>query len=165
MADDSDIGGTIAGVREVGDALTAMERRVDAATIKALKASQRVTRTAIRGRMRGRPRWGHRGASARTGPNITVDRQAGHITRSGGPGKLSGALLVSIRSSKAPRRKAAGLSAVVMSGGASGPQNLYKKIVEARFPYFATGAKAAEAKLPKIWADLWAKAVHDPDSS
>ncbi|AUG78098.1 hypothetical protein CFP65_3298 [Kitasatospora sp. MMS16-BH015] len=165
MGDEDSLGSRVSGVREIGEALTRMERRVDAATIKALKASQRVTRTAIKGRMRGRPRWGHRGASARTGANVTVDRTQGRITRAGGPGKLSGALLASIRSSKQPRRKGDALSAAVMSGGAGGPQNLYKKHVEARFPYFKTGAEAAEKKLPKIWEDLWRDAVHGPDSS
>ncbi|MFC1410513.1 hypothetical protein ACEZCY_14740 [Streptacidiphilus sp. N1-12] len=154
-----DIGMRVEGTRDLGVALTAMQRRIDLATVKALKKSQSLTRNAIRGRMRARPRWDHRGASRRTGPAVSLDLTPHHVSRRGGPGKLSGALAASIRSSKRPRVKGQALSAVVMSGGAGGPQNLYKARIEGSYPYFRPGAQAAEKKIAPVWAEEWYAAV------
>lgn len=132
-------------------ALTRLDRQIDPTTIKAIKKSQRVARTAIRGRMRSRPRWDQRGRSRRTGEEVNLHLSPHHVRKNSGPGKLSGALVSSIRSSKTPRKRGYQISGAVMSGSYGGPQNLYKKHVEAKYPYFAPGVKNAEKKLPPIW--------------
>lgn len=159
MARNGLISGAIRGGREAQAELALMERRVDVASAVAIRKVTQMTKARIKGGMRGRPRWDRRGASSRTGPVVDLDLTPHHVTRNGGPGKLSGALIKSIRSSRRPRRVVGGFSAVVLSGGAGGPQNLYKRRIEARAPYFASGVKRATPKLPAIWDAAWAKAT------
>ena len=141
------------------EALTGMGRRIDPATIRAIKKSQSATKSAIKGRMRSRPRWDHRGRSGRTGPAVNLNLNPHHVTKNSGPGKLSGSLVGSIRGSKTPRKRGYQISGAVLSGSYGGPQNLYKKHVEAKYPYFAPGVKRAEKKLPSIWEKEWGKAI------
>jgi hypothetical protein len=152
--------GFAGGFRECEAEIEIMQKRVDLATAASIKKVQSLTRTRIKGRLKSAPRWDHRGASQRTGAGIKIEGRARNIPRSGGPGKLSGALYNSIRSSKKPRKAIGGYSGVVFAGGAGGPQNLYKAIDESRYPYFATGVKAATPKMPAVWNTAWAKATN-----
>lgn len=153
------ISGARISIHEAEIALAAMDKRVSLANAAALKKVVAKTATTIKGGMRGRPRWDHRGASQRTGPAVTLGLSPRHVSKSGGPGKLTGALSSSIRKSKKPRAVPGGFTAVVMSGGAGGPQNLYKGRVEANQPYFKPGVDKAAPKLPAIWEAAYAKAT------
>jgi hypothetical protein len=155
------IGGGVHGVKEVEAALAVMDKRVDAATLVALKKVTANARTRVRGQMNSRPRWDRRG-NGPGGPAVNLDLSPHGIKRSGGPGKLDGVLRDAVKKSRKPRvlpQHAA--SAVVFVGGAkANPQvNWYKARTEAKFPYFAKGIKKAEAKMPAIWNTAWAKAI------
>jgi len=159
---DGMVGAIVEGVGDVVEALEGMQARVDIATQAALKKVQAQAKTSIKSRMRGQARWNHRGQSKRfpDRPAITVRSSPEHISRGGGPGKMSGELQRSIRSSRKSRQVGRGtFNAVVMSGGLGGYQNIYKKWVEGKFPYFKPGIAAATPKMPRIWNEAWAKAT------
>jgi hypothetical protein len=137
-----------------------MQKRVDRATIAAVKRVQTVTKTSVKGQMRGRPRWNHRGKSARTGAKVVLPDLPRHMPRSGGPGKLTGALIQSIKASKRPRKLPAGYSGVVWSGGVGASTNLYKAKVEKIAPYFKPGIDKATPKMPAVWEVAWGKAIN-----
>ncbi|MDH6123859.1 MULTISPECIES: hypothetical protein [unclassified Kitasatospora] len=159
MADDW-VGGLIKGGEATKLELDRIQRDVDKATKKALKSVQALTKRSIKGGMRGRPRWDHRGASSRTGEAVNLDLNPHVAKKTGGPGKFTGSLSGSIRASKRPRKKGIGnYSGVVMAGGKGGPQNIYKGKVEGTYPYFKPGVKKAEPKMPAVWEIAWAKAT------
>jgi hypothetical protein len=77
----------VRGTKEVRTALTRMDREIDLATVRALKATQALAKKSIRSGMRGRPRWDHRGKSSRTGPTVSLDLTPHHVgPRAAGPG-------------------------------------------------------------------------------
>jgi len=159
MVADTPITAIIRGARASSARISAMEAEVDLATVAALKKVQQVTRTSIRSGMRGRPRWDHRGQTSKGG-GANLNLSPHHVTKTGGPGKLTGALASSIRKSRKPQPKGLGVyTAVVMAGGKGGPQNLYKGKVESKYPYFAPGVKKAEPKMAPVWNAAWAKAT------
>lgn len=154
------IGGAVHGAKEVQVALAAMDKRVDAATIAALKKVTASARTSVRGQMRSRPRWDRRG-NGRGGPAVNLHLSPHVSKRRGGPGKLDGALYSAVNKSGKPRVKPGSASAVVFVGGAKAtPQvNFYKGQTEAKFPYFSKGISKAEKKMPAVWNTAWAKAI------
>jgi hypothetical protein len=157
----ADFFGGIAHSSELAQSeLTAMQKRVDKATIAAVKRVQTVTKTSVKGQMRGKPRWNHRGKSARTGERVSLPELPRHSPRSGGPGKMTGALFKSIRSSKRPRKVADGYSGVVWSGGVGAATNLYKAKVEGTAPYFKPGIAKATPKMAAVWEAAWGKAIN-----
>lgn len=145
--------------RRTQAALSAMDKRVGVFTASATKQAGSKIASTVKSGMRGRPRWDRRGKSSRTGPEVNLNLSPHHVTKGGGPGQLSGSLRKSIRKSRKVRKEAGGYSIAVMSGGAGGPQNLYKRRVEAKQPYFAKGVKKAEPKIPPIFEAAWAKAT------
>lgn len=149
----------IAGGKEAQAALVAMDRRVDLATLSALGKVTAIARTSIRGGMRGRPRWDRRGAG-RGGPAVNLNLSPHHVTKGGGPGKLTGSLYNSVKKSRKPRPTVGGGSAVVFVGTQARPQvNFYKGETETKFPYFEPGIKKATPKMPAVWNAAWAKAT------
>jgi hypothetical protein len=150
----------VRGAGEINAELIAMDARVNVATVASIKKVQSLVKSRVKGKMRGRPRWDRRGRSSRTGAEVNLHLNPSHISKSGGPGKLSGALSNSIRASKKPRPVAGGYSGVVMAGARGGPQNLYKAKVEETAPYFKPGVEAAKPQMPAIWNAAWAKAIN-----
>jgi hypothetical protein len=135
-----------------------MQREVDRNTVFALKKVQQITKQSVRSNMRGRPRWDHRGKTKdREGVSLGLNPHV--VRKSGGPGRLTGDLYKSIRGSRNARRTLGTFSAVVMSGGKFGWQNMYKGEVENKYPFFRPGVAKAEGKMPAVWAAAWAKAT------
>ncbi|MET8624533.1 hypothetical protein ABZW30_12380 [Kitasatospora sp. NPDC004669] len=150
----------VRGVKEAEAALVKMDANIDVATLKALKACQGLARKSIKGQLRGRPRWDHRGKSSRTGDTVRLNLNPHVVAKSGGPGRLTGALSRSIRSNKKPMPlPGGGFNGVVFAGGRGGPQNLYKGQLEGQFPYFKPGVDKAEPKMAGIWAAAWGRAT------
>lgn len=141
----------VRGGSEVRKALTAMDLRVDAATVAALKAMQKEAKKNIRSRMRGRPRWDHRGASARTGESVDLNLSPHHVEKSGGPGRLTGMLSRHVGGlRRVKKRGPAWVGGVGVGGGVT---TLYRGKVEERYPFFKPGVEKTEEKAA---ADLWA---------
>jgi hypothetical protein len=154
-------GAIIKGIPEVGAMLGEMQVASNEGTRVALKQATSYTKGRIKGGMRGRPRWGHKGPDKSTGaPGIRTDRNPDHISRTGGPGQLSGNLSRSIRTSRKARPEGVGRwSQVVMSGGAGGYQNRYKRKVEGQYPYFKPGVDKAKPKVREFFQGAWAAAA------
>lgn len=147
----------IRGVREFDGALKRMTRDVDLATIRALKTTQKIAKTSIRRKIKGRPRWDRRGKSSRTGAEVNLNLSPHVAPKGGGPGSLTGTLRRGIGGVRRPRRTLGGFKGGVGVGG--GVRNLYKKRVEGEFPYFKPGLDAAEPKMHAVWVEEWGRAV------
>lgn len=154
----SEMGVAIKGVKEVGAVLGDMQVATNEGTRIALKKATSYTKTRIKGGMRGRPRWGHKGPDKATGaPGVRTGRVPDHVSRAGGPGVLTGNLQRSIRTSRRPRSEGpAGWSQVVMAGGRGGYQNRYKGRIEAKYPYFKPGVEKARPKVRAFFEGAWA---------
>ncbi|MFF1702610.1 hypothetical protein [Streptomyces sp. NPDC058252] len=148
----------VRGTREVQAALVRMDREIDLATIRALKATQALAKKSIRSGMRGRPRWDHRGKSARTGPTVSLHLSPHRVTKSGGPGRLTGKLVRGVGGVRRPKPlPGGGFAGGVGVGG--GVRNLYKKRQEAKYPYVRPGLRKAEPKMGAVWATAWGRAT------
>ena len=148
----------VVGIRELEAALERMSHDVDKATITALKATQAAAKKAIRSNILGRPRWDHRGKSSRTGDAVNLDLTPHHVSKGGGPGKLTGTLRRGVGGVRRPRRTLEGFQGGVGVGG--GVRNLYKKRNEGKFPYFEPGVRAVEPEMSRIFLETWGRAVH-----
>lgn len=154
---DSIVDTVVTGGGRVRRELTLMDLRVDAATRAALKTMQSAAKRNIRSRMRGRPRWDHRGASSRTGAEVDLNLSPHHVRRTGGPGRLTGELSRHVGGVRRIRQVGREFHGGVGAGG--GVTNLYRRRVEAAYPYFEPGVKATEAKSEALWEAAWAKAT------
>lgn len=154
------IGIAVRGAKDCEAAVVAMHKRIDVATLKALKASQTVAKASVKSGMRGRPRWDHRGKSQRTGPDVSLRLTPHHVSKVGGPGKLTGRLAGAVGGIKRPEPlPEGGFKGGVGCGGKKSVTNMYRGITESRYPYMAPGIKKAEPKMTVAWHTAWAKAV------
>lgn len=156
---DSPINITVKGLKEAEAELRAIAREGDDATKAAVNAAGALVARSIKSRMRGKPRWNHRGASKRTGPEVNTGGPA-HSARGGGPGKFTGTLASGVRKSRRPRRAPGGFSgAVIMGSKDTKIRNLYKGATEERFPYWRPGVAAAEPKAAAVWEKAWTRVI------
>lgn len=154
------IGIIVKGTRECQASMAAMNKRVELASLKALKASQTVAKASVKSGMRGRPRWDHRGKSQRTGPDVSLHLTPHHVAKAGGPGRLTGRLSKAVGGVKRPKPlPEGGFAGGVGCGGKKSVTNNYRGITESRYPYMAPGIKKAEPKMALAWQAAWAKAV------
>lgn len=152
------IGVVVRGVKETAGSVSALDKRIEVASLKALKASQTVAKASVKSKMRGRPRWDHRGKSARTGDSVKLWLSPHHVTKSGSPGRLTGRLSGGIGGVRRPKPlPGGGFQGGVGAGGKV--QNLYKRQVEDKYPYLRPGIKKAEPKMAVAWQRAWSKAV------
>lgn len=148
----------VRGISRVQADLRLMNREIDLATIKALKATQALAKKSIRSGLRGRPRWDHRGASTRTGEAIKLNLSPHHVTKSGGPGRLTGTLSKGVGGVRRPKPMPGGGFAGGVGVG-KGVRNLYKKRLESDYPYFQPGVRKAEPKMAAVWQAAYLKAT------
>lgn len=157
---DSPIRVSIKGLKEVEAELKQIMREGDDATKAAINAAGALVSRSIKSRMRGKPRWNHRGASKRTGPEVNVGGPV-HSPRGGGPGKFTGTLASGVAKSRRPRRAPGGFSgAVIMKSKDTTIRNLYKGQTEERFPFWAPGVAAATPKVEAVWEKAWTRVVN-----
>ncbi|MEW2302576.1 hypothetical protein AB0958_21830 [Streptomyces sp. NPDC006655] len=157
-----EFGAVVKGVKEVSAKLGEMQVASNEGTRVALRKATSYTRSRIKGGMRGRPRWAHKGPDKATGaPGFNIHRAPDHVKRTGGPGVLTGDLQRSIRTSRKPRPEGVGKwSQVVMSGGKGGYQNRYKAKIEGEYPFFKPGVDKATPKVREFFVGAWAAATN-----
>jgi len=156
---DSPLGVTIKGLREAQAELKQIAHEGDDATKAAVNAAGALVARSIKSRMRGKPRWNHRGASKRTGPEVNTGGPA-HSPRGGGPGKFTGTLASGVRKSRRPRPAPGGFSgAVIMGSKDTKIRNLYKGRTEENFPFWAPGVAAATPKVEAVWEKAWTRVI------
>jgi len=142
--------------------LDAINKRVDRATLMAMKASQTQAKAVVKQSMRGRPRWAQRGAigSGKSVPAVNLHRTPNHISRSGGIGSLTGTLRGAVGGMKRPKRTGnAAYSGGIGAGGPESITNIYRKIDEGKYPYMRPGVQKAQPRMRAAWERAWAKAV------
>lgn len=149
----------IEGTKECRAALSAMDKQVEVATAAATKKIGALAKRTVKQQMRGRPRWDRRGASSRTGPEVNLHLSPHHVSKGGGPGKLTGSLSRAVKVSRKPRITAEGASVAVFMGGSQTVANNYKAKIESEYPYFNPGISKAKLKMPAIYEAAWAKAI------
>jgi hypothetical protein len=146
------------GVRDLEKELDAIVVRADKATLAGLRANQNLIKRAVRKNLRGgAPRWGQRGASSRTGPEVIVG--GGHNPRDGGPGVFVGDMVKGVGGVRRPKRTAdEGWQGGVGIG--RNINNLKKGRLELRFPFFAPAVKSSTPKFRETFEKAWSKAIH-----
>lgn len=148
------------GVDEIEAALSEMVAATDAATYAAMRAASQVAKTQVKQGMRGRPRWDRRGASSRTGPEVNLNLSPHHVSKAGGPGKLTGYMRGAVGVVKKPKKLGTAYHGGIGVGGGRTPTtNLYKAKVNAKYPYLQPGVTKAEPKMAVAWKRAWAKAT------
>lgn len=152
-----EIKGGFRGIEEAKRELARIDRDGRAATKGAVKAVQNLAKSRIRSRLRGRPRWGHRGASSRTG--AAVDLGFVNNPRSGSPGRFTGTLASGVSGKKRPGFTAAGQVRGAVWIGKGGVRNLYKWRLEKDYPYFAPAVKGMEPLVAPVWEKAWKKVI------
>lgn len=146
------------GVKEFKAVTEEIEARVDKATLAALRVNQNKLKVAVRKNLRGAPRWTQKGANKITGRNYQVPGTTGqhHSARSGAPGKMTGVLYAGVGAAK-PR-----LVGNTWTGGVgigASPNNVKKRPLEAKFPYFRPAVEAVEPTMLANYEKGWTAAV------
>ena len=146
------------GVKEFKAVTEEIEANVNKATLAALRVNQNKLKTAVRKNLRGSPRWTQKGANKITGKNYQVPGTTGqhNSARSGAPGKMTGVLYAGVGAAK-PR-----LVGNTWTGGVgigASPNNVKKRPLEAKFPYFRPAVEAVEPTMLANYEKGWAAAV------
>ena len=146
------------GVKEFKAVTAEIEGRVDKATLAALRVNQNKLKTAVRKNLRGQPRWTQKGNNKITGKNYQVPGTTGqhNSPRSGAPGKMTGVLYAGVGSAK-PRL--VGNTWVGGVGIGAAPNNVKKKPLEAKFPYFRPAVEAVEPTMLANYEKGWDAAI------
>lgn len=149
------------GLSELTAELNAMDARIDAATLAGLKSAQGAAKAQIKSGMRGRPRWDRRGASGRNGgePAVNLNLTPHHVTKSGGPGRLTGHLSGAVGGVRRPKKVRRQYVGGVGVGGPLSITNLYRARVNSKYPFIEPGVKKAEPKIAEAYKKAWAKAT------
>lgn len=146
------------GVKEFKAVTEEIEARVDKATLAALRVNQNKLKTAVRKNLRGEPRWTQKGNNKITGKNYQVPGTTGqhNSPRSGAPGKMTGVLYAGVGAAKP---KLVGNTWVGGVGIGASPNNVKKRPLEAKFPYFRPAVEAVEPTMLENYQKGWEKAV------
>ena len=148
------------GVNQFKSVTKDIEDRVDKATLAALRVNQNKLKTAIRKNLRGAPRWTQKGANRVTGKNYQVPGTTGqhNSPRSGAPGRMTGTLYAGVGSAK-PKLDI-GNTWVGGVGIGAMPNNVKKRPLEAKFPYFKPAVEAVEPLMLENYEKGWESAVN-----
>jgi len=146
------------GVKEFKAVTEEIEGRVDKATLAALRVNQNKLKTAVRKNLRGAPRWTQKGANKITGRNYQVPGTNGqhNSPRSGGAGKMTGVLYAGVGAAKP---KMVGNTWVGGVGIGAAPNNVKKRPLEAKFPYFRPAVEAVEPTMLENYQKGWDSAI------
>lgn len=146
------------GVKEFKAVTEEIEANVNKATVSALRVNQNKLKTAVRRNLRGAPRWTQKGANKITGRNYQVPGTTGqhNFPRSGGAGKMTGVLYAGVGSAKP---MLVGNTWVGGVGIGANPNNVKKRPLEAKFPYFRPAVEAVEPTMLANYEKGWDAAI------
>ena len=146
------------GVKEFKAVTEEIEVGVNKATLAAIRVNQNKLKTAVRKNLRGAPRWTQKGANKVTGRNYQVPGTTGqhNSPRSGAPGKMTGVLYAGVGSAKP---KLVGNTWVGGVGIGASPNNVKKRPLEAKFPYFRPAVEAVEPTMLANYEKGWDAAI------
>jgi hypothetical protein len=137
-----------------------VETRMNIATIAALKANQNKIKTAVKANLRGAPRWSQKGKNRITGPNFQVQGTTGqnHYPRDGGPGRMTGVLYKGVGGVRKPK-EFRGMFYGGVGVGAK-PNNVKKRVLEAKYPYFRPAVEKTEPLISQTYEKGWSRAMN-----
>lgn len=148
---------SMSGAEEAAAKLAGAPALARRGTVAGTKAAQRLIIKSVRSKLNGPPRWGHRGKSRIYAESVNRGSQRGTGGSGGTPGKLTGALRKGVGGKRAPIVLGPAVIGGVGIGGRT--NNLKKRFLERRFPFFAKSVHEAEAGIPAIYAEAWGKAL------
>jgi hypothetical protein len=153
-----EIKGVLEGVEAAKKDLKRFEADGAAATVASVRAVQNLAKARVRSRLRGKPRWSHRGASSRTGAAVNLGGPA-HSPRSGSPGRFTGQLSTGVSGMKRPRLRMAGEVEGAVWMGKGSVRNLYKWKLEEQHPYFEPAVRGMEPLVAAVWEKAWRRVI------
>ena len=155
----SSISAIFKGVNEFNSVTKEIEGRVDRATLASMKTVQNKMKVAIRANLRGEPRWTQKGKNKITGANYQVPGTVGQHNRprGGSPGRMTGTLYKGVGSVKKPKNVNGYFEGGVGIGAK--PNNVKKRMLETKYPYFAPAIAKVEPQVVTIYQNAWAKAT------
>ncbi len=148
------------GVKTFIKSTEQVDARMNVATIAALKANQNKIKSAVKANLKGQPRWTQKGRNRITGPNFQVEGTTGqhHFPRDGGPGKMTGVLYKGVGGVRKPREYRGMFYGGV--GVGAKPNNVKKRVLEAKYPYFRPAVEKTEPLMSKTYENGWARAMN-----
>jgi hypothetical protein len=148
------------GAKTFAEGTHQVESRMNVATIAALKANQNKIKSAVKANLKGQPRWTQKGRNRITGPNFQVEGTTGqnHRPRDGGPGKMTGVLYKGVGGVRRPK-EFRGMFYGGVGVGAK-PNNVKKRVLEAKFPYFRPAVEKTEPLMSQTYEKGWARAMN-----
>ena len=152
------ISAIFSGINEFKAVTEEIEGNVNKATLAALRVNQNKLKTAVRRNLRGAPRWTQKGANKVTGRNYQVPGTTGqhNSPRTGAPGKMTGVLYAGVGSAKP---MLVGNTWVGGVGIGAAPNNVKKRPLEAKFPYFRPAVEATEPQMLENYTKGWDAAI------
>lgn len=154
----------IKGGKAFNDAIDGTQRRVDKATVAAIRSNQRLIKNAVRKNLTGPPRWNSRGSSEIYPTPVTVDGPK-HAPRSGPPGLFTGVLRNGVGGVRRPKVMPNG-DIVGGVGISHGPKargvmktNNFKLHLEATNPFFKPGVDSVQSQMGPTFDKAWSQAV------
>lgn len=151
-----DVSMSMSGASEVSAMLAGAPTVARRATVAGTKAAQKVIIQSVRSKLNGPPRWGQRGKSRIYSENVRVGNQKGGAA-GGYPGKFTGVLRKGVGGKKAPIIVGPAVVGGVGIGGRT--NNLKKRNLEAKFPFFAPSVHESEAAVVTAYAAAWSAAL------
>lgn len=150
-------------------ALIEIDKKVDRATLVGVRENQNLIKKNIRRNLRGKPRWGQRGASSTYGtPAFKIEgftkREDSHghkvpnEPREGTPGRFSGALYAGVKSRRIPKQQLDGSTMGWVKIG-NRLNNVKKGKLELKYPYFAPAVTESVPEVSATYEKGWEKAM------
>lgn len=156
------ISAIFSGVKEFNEVTKDIEKRVDKATLSALRVNQNKLKTAVRKNLRGAPRWTQKGANKITGANYQVPGTTGqhNLPRTGTPGRMTGMLYSGVGAAKPKMIGNTWVGGVGVGGSRKlAGNNVKKTTLEAKFPYFRPAVEAVEPTMSANYEKGWDAAI------
>jgi hypothetical protein len=151
-----DVSMSLSGASEVSAMLAGAPVVARRATVAGTKAAQKIIIQSVRSKLNGPPRWGHRGKSRIYAESVNKGKQRGG-SAGGYPGKLTGDLRKGVGGKRAPI--VVGPAVVGGVGIGKKVNNLKKRHLEERFPFFAPSVHESEAAVIAAYATAWSAAL------
>jgi hypothetical protein len=140
----------IKGAQEAAGEFNAIPGRANRAVAAAVRKVERKIVTSVRANMGGKPRWNHRGRSRIYAEPVNLGG-AEHAPRGGGPGVFTGKLRKGVGGSRPTTLGNTTTAWVGIGGSRMMENNLKKRYLEEKYPFFEPGVKAAEGGLTGIY--------------
>ncbi len=140
----------ISGVEDTVKEFNAIPGRANRAVAAAVRTVERKIVSKVKANLNGKPRWNHRGRSRVYAEPVNLGGPE-HSPRGGGPGVFTGKLRKGVGGSRPVTLGNTTTAWVGVGGSRMQENNLKKGRLEAKYPFFEPGVRAAEGGLTGIY--------------